>query len=75
MEKAVVKIYSKTELANLYERPVRTVMNWINGHKELMSDLENTGYRPTQKHFTIPQVKLIFQYLEAPYLNLKETVK
>ena len=59
------RCYSKAELAT-YMLPhisvhaaVNRLMSWINLSPELVKQLESTGYRKRQRHFTSTQVKLI----------------
>ena len=39
------KRYTKSQLAALYNRPVKTLMRWIHSDKELMEELKELGYR------------------------------
>lgn len=68
----VVAAMSKHELAMLYapnltpHAAVNRLMNWINLHPTLSSELPKTGYRKTSKLFSPQQVALIVEYLGEP---------
>lgn len=62
----LVKRYTKSELAALYNRPVSTLMRWINKDIELTEALNQTGYNRFQKEFKKEQVRLIFMHLGEP---------
>ena len=67
-----VRAYSKSELAQAYapEIDVRSALNrlryWISYNRQLTDELHLTGYRISQKVFTVRQVELIFHYLGEP---------
>ncbi len=65
---ALRKPISKSELANLYGVSRRTLSRWIKQNQALYDNLIFTGYKASQKLFTIEQVKLIFFYLGEPML-------
>lgn len=62
----LVKRYTKSELAALYNRPVNTLMRWIYKDDELMQALAQTGYDRFQKEFKKEQVRIIFRHLGEP---------
>lgn len=62
----LVKRYTKSELASLYNRPVNTLMRWINKDYELTEALRQTGYNRFQKEFKKEQVRIIFKHLGEP---------
>ena len=67
-----VRAYSKSELAQAYapEIEVKSALNrlryWISYNQQLTDELLQTGYRRSQKVFTVRQVELIFHYLDKP---------
>jgi hypothetical protein len=61
-----VQRYTKSELSNLYNRSVATLMSWINQHKILLDELKNNGYKKSLKEFRKEHVILIFTYLGEP---------
>jgi|GEM_PF-3267978 len=62
----LVKRYTKSELARLYNRPLNTVMRWIHSDEELMQELHKSGYKKSQKELKKEQVRIIFEYLGEP---------
>lgn len=60
-----VKVYTKKELAKLYEVDPRTFNNWIKPH-------ENVIGKKNGRFFTIPQVKMIFDVLGVPSKIIEE---
>ena len=61
-----IKRYTKSELAALYNRPVNTLMRWINSDEELICELKSSGYHKYQKEFKREQVRIIFRHLGEP---------
>ena len=67
-----IRIYSKQELALMYfpeaksHTAVNHLMRWINRCGQLRSELEAAHYRPSNRHFTARQVRLIVDYLGFP---------
>jgi len=67
-----IKPYTKAQLAEAYApnlTPVAALNRlayWIRYSPGLTANLQATGYRPRQHHFTARQVSLIFQYLGEP---------
>jgi len=66
MTKAPFKPYYKYELAHLYYVHPRTLVRKLTFFEE---ELNEIGYRRSQKIFTVNQTKLIFKKLGRPYLN------
>jgi len=60
------KRYTKSQLAALYNRPVKTLMRWIHDDKELMEELKELGYNHYQKEFKKEQIRIIFDYIGEP---------
>lgn len=58
-----IKCYYKSEIADLYEIKVRILMNWI---KEILPQLQATGYYRRQQILTLKQVEIIFNHLGHP---------
>ncbi|MBE6286724.1 MAG: DUF4248 domain-containing protein [Mediterranea massiliensis] len=67
-----LKSYTKSELGLLYaphlDQPgaVSRLMRWIKRCAPLYEALQDSGYEPQQKRFTLKQVELIFTYLGEP---------
>ena len=49
MNEKYIKRYSKSELAQLYKRPVITLMRWIHNDEDLMKELLTHGYKKSLK--------------------------
>ena len=62
----LIKRYTKSELALLYNRPVNTLMRWINTDEDLIQELKRTGYNRFQKELKKEQVRIIFKHLGEP---------
>ena len=62
----LIKRYTKSELADLYKKPVYSLMRWIKNDEDLYSELKATGYRTYQKEFKKEQVRIIFRHLGEP---------
>lgn len=66
-------ILSKTDLAQAYSpyidprSALNKLMSLINSSPELLSRLENMGYRCRNKHFTPKQVEIIIDSLGNPF--------
>ena len=67
-----IRAYGKTELARLYlpdntpGSALQAFMRWIKGDKELLENLQATGFHKFQKGFTPKQVRILIDYFEAP---------
>lgn len=61
-----IKRYSKAELAQLYKRPVITLMRWIHNDEDLMQELMKEGYKKSQKALKKEQIRIIFKHLGEP---------
>ena len=61
-----IKRYTKSELADLYRKPVYSLMRWIKKDEELFEELLATGYNTYQKEFKKEQVQIIFKHLGEP---------
>jgi len=59
-------IFSKSEVADMYEISVRTLNSWINEIPELTRTLDKYGYYKNQKIFTPKQVEIIFKFIGTP---------
>lgn len=66
INESLVKRYTKSELASLYNRQVSTLMRWIYQDDELTEALHQTGYKRFQKEFKKEQVRIIFKHLGEP---------
>ena len=71
-ERTAVRSYTKGELAMLYsprakyESAIRMLNRYLHRCRGLLDELMAMGYRPDDRRFTRPQVKLIFDYLGEP---------
>ena len=71
-ERTAVRSYTKVELAMLYsprakyESAIRMLNRYLHRCRGLLDELMDMGYRPDDRRFTRPQVKLIFDYLGEP---------
>lgn len=67
-----VRPYYKRELAMAYAPDISPVSalnrlaGWIQHHRRLSHELDETGYQSRQRIFTSLQVDLIFRYLGRP---------
>lgn len=65
-------MYTKCELARLYLPHIESrsatnrLMAWIKRSDELMQKLQEAGYYPTQKYFSVRQVDLVVSFLGEP---------
>ena len=57
------KTMNKQELAFQYKVTTKTLMSWISRNNELTGELNQTGYRKTNKLFTPKQLTLIVKFL------------
>ncbi|NJK83532.1 MAG: DUF4248 domain-containing protein [Saprospiraceae bacterium] len=58
-----VKVYSKKDLAKMYEISLPTLRTYFNQFRE---ELEKAGYWPGQRKLTPRQVKIVFNNLGNP---------
>lgn len=67
-----IRVYSKQELALCYfpdsepKVAVNRLIRWITRNKELMAELENTGYSKNLRTFSPRQVRAIVRILGEP---------
>ncbi len=64
-----IKCYYKSELADFYEVNRKVFMSWVN---KIEYDLRETGYKKTQKIFTLKQVEMIFNHIGHPEATGKD---
>lgn len=67
-----MKVYTKRELAMLYfpkavpKTATNRLARWINRSDELRRRLEEAGYSPKNKLYTVRQIRIIFDILGEP---------
>ena len=67
-----IQTYSKFALSCAYfpginsDAAIHRLWRWIKQNTGLCEALAQTGYRPTQHHYTSRQTALIFDYLGEP---------
>ena len=60
----MVKSLSKSQLAqDYYNVDVKTLMRWINTNFDLLWQLQDAAYKPTNKIFTPKQIQIIRKHL------------
>ena len=70
----LIKSYPKTHLAKCYspelseDSALRRLRRWINGDRDLKSELQKIGYFDHQRsqYFTKKEVALLFEYIGEP---------
>ena len=63
-------LIKKSQIAALYEMNLKTLAIQIERNVELKNKLEENGYKPTHKSFSMLQCKLLLQYLGDIFLDL-----
>ena len=67
-----INAMTKTQVALLYnpnvspKSAVQTLMRWIERNPPLKAELEESGYKRSQKIFSPKQVRIIYKYLDEP---------
>lgn len=67
-----MKVYTKKELAMLYfptltpKAAINKLTRWINRNDDLRQQLDDVGYKPKNKYFTVRQLLIIYDFFGEP---------